>query len=64
MTIPSYTGQPILRGDGRFTEAWARADARYWRQSAIARGECPDCGERNGRHEDGCTNAPEDEGDE
>lgn len=57
------TGRPILRGDGGFSEAWARADARHWRYSCAVRGECSACGFKLPRHEDGCKNAP-DEGDD
>lgn len=58
------TGRPILRGDGRFSEAWARADARYWRAYAAECGECACCGFRLPRHEDGCPDAPEQINDE
>lgn len=55
------TGLPIVNGTGEYSAGWARADARYWRAMSVARGECPECGERHGRHEDGCPNAPEQE---
>lgn len=60
MTAPdSLTGRPILTGDGRFSAAWAKAETRYWRAYCRNAGECHQCGEKLPRHEDGCTEAPD-----
>lgn len=55
------TGKPILRGDGRFTEAWSKGEDRYWRAYAANCGECYRCGFKLPRHEDGCPDAPSEE---
>jgi hypothetical protein len=59
------TGKPIVRGDGQWSQTWAKADRRYWIQSCSNKGECYYCGEIGGKHEDGCRNEQDEEvGDE
>lgn len=39
---------------------WLAATGRnYWRLMAANRGECYLCGEKDGQHERGCTDAPD-----